>query len=74
MEIKEFIEKFADAIEVENVSSLTPETLFHDLDEWSSLSVILTIAFLDEEYDKQVSNTDINTAQTIQDLFDLVIK
>lgn len=71
MEIKEFIEKFADAIEVENVEALIPEMSFRDLDEWSSLSVMLTIAFMDEEFDKQVSNTDIKAAQTIQDLYDL---
>ena len=74
MEIKEFIEKFAEAIEVENYEALTPETMFADLDEWSSLSVMLTIAFMDEEFDKQVSNTDIKAAQTIQDLFDLALK
>lgn len=74
MEIKEFIEKFAEAIEVENVDALTPEMAFRDLDEWSSLSVMLTIAFMDEEFDKQVSNTDIKAAQTIQDLFDLATK
>ena len=74
MEIKEFIEKFAEAIEVENVEALAPETLFRDLEEWSSLSVMLTIAFIDEEFDKQVSNTDIKASQTIQDLFDLATK
>ena len=74
MEIKEFIEKFAEALEVENYEALTPETMFADLDEWSSLSVMLTIAFMDEEFDKQVSNTDIKAAHTIQDLFDLASK
>ena len=53
MEIKEFIEKFADAIEVENVEELTAETEFKELDEWSSLSVMLLIAFFDEEFEKQ---------------------
>lgn len=74
MEIKEFIEKFAEAIEVENVEALTPQTPFRDLEEWSSLSVMLTIAFLDAEIDKQVSNTDIKAAQTIQDLYDLALR
>ena len=44
MEIKEFIEKFADAIDVENVDELTEETEFRELEEWSSLSVMLLIA------------------------------
>ena len=71
MDIKEFIKSFAEVIEVEDVEALTPETEFHDLDEWSSISVILVIAFLDEQFDKQVNNIAIREASTIQDLYDL---
>lgn len=71
MEIKEFIEKFAEAIEVENVEALTPETEFHDLDEWSSISIMLLIAFFDAEFDKQIGNKEIKEADTIQDLYNL---
>ena len=71
MEIKEFIEKFAEAIEVENVEVLTPETEFHDLDEWSSISVMLLIAFFDEEFEKQIGNKEIKEADTIQDLYNI---
>ncbi len=71
MDIKEFIKSFAEAIEVEDVEALTPETEFHDLDEWSSISVILVIAFLDEQFDKQVNNIAIREASTIQDLYDI---
>ena len=71
MDIKEFIEKFAECIDVSDIDALTPETKFHDLDEWSSLSVMLTIVFFDEEFDKQVSNTEIREALTIQDLYRL---
>ena len=71
MDIKEFIKGFAEAIEVEDVEALTPETEFHDLDEWSSLSVMIVIAFIDENFDRQVPNTAIREADTIQDLYDL---
>lgn len=71
MEIKDFILKFAEAIEVENVEALTAETEFHELEEWSSLSVMLVIAFFDEEFDKQISNTVIRQAVTIQDLYNI---
>lgn len=73
MKIKEFIEKFAEAIEVENVDELTAETDFRDLDEWSSLSVMLLIAFFDEEFEKQIGDKDIRSCSTIQDLFNLAI-
>lgn len=72
MEIKEFIEKFAETIEVENVDALTAETEFRNLDEWSSLSVMLLIAFFDEEFEKEIGGTDIKKCDTIQDLFNLV--
>lgn len=69
MEIKEFIEKFAEAIEVENVEALNAETTFHDLDEWSSISVMLLIAFMDEEFGKEITTAYIRNAVTIQDLY-----
>lgn len=71
MEIKEFIEKFAEAIEVEDVTALTPETDFHDLDEWSSISVMLLIAFFDEEFGKEITNAAIKEADTILDLYNI---
>lgn len=71
MEIKDFIEKFAEAIEVENVEALSPKTCFHDLDEWSSISVMLLIAFFDEEFEKELSNAAIQQATTIQDLYNI---
>ena len=71
MDIQTFIKKFGEAIEVEDIDALTPETEFHDLDEWTSLSVIIAIAFFDEEFDKQVDDVAIRKADTIQDLYDL---
>lgn len=73
MEIKEFIDKFAEAIEVEDASALTPKTNFRDLDEWSSLSVMLLIAFYDEEFEKELTQDQIKASSTIQDLYNLAI-
>ncbi len=73
MEIKEFIEKFAEAIEIENVDSLTAETEFHELDEWSSISVMLLIAFFDDEFGKEITTADIRGAKTIQDLYNFAV-
>ncbi len=71
MELKEFIEKFAEAIEVENVDTLTGATEFRDLDEWSSLSVMLLIAFYDEEFEKEIGSSHIKNCNTIEDLYTL---
>lgn len=71
MEIKEFIEKFAEQIEVEDVEALNPDTEFKSLDEWSSLSVMILIAFYDDEFGKQIGETAINECKTIEDLYKL---
>ena len=69
MDIQEFIMRFAESIDVENPELLSAETCFHDLDEWSSISVMLLIAFFDEEFGKEITTADIKQAVTIQDLY-----
>lgn len=69
--MNDFIEKFAEAIEVEDASSLVPETEFRGLEEWSSIAVMLLIAFFDEEFGKEIGNADIRECNTIKDLYDL---
>ena len=73
MEIKEFISKLGDVFEDTDLSTLTPETKFRDLDEWSSMSALALIALADEEFDKEIEGIDIRKAQTIQDLYDLMV-
>ena len=72
MELQEFIEKFAEAIEVEIIEVLTGNSKFRELDEWSSLSIMLLIAFYDETFEKEIGESDIRSCTTIQDLFNLI--
>lgn len=72
MEINEFIEKFAEIFDDTDVSTLKPETKFRDLDEWSSLSALGVIALADEEFDTELSGSELRQTNTIQELFDLL--
>lgn len=72
MEIKEFIENFADQFDETDASELSAETKFKELDEWSSLVALSVIAMVDEEYDVAIKGDDIRNAETIQDLFNVV--
>ena len=72
MEIKEFIEKFAEMLELENVESLTPDMEFRNLDEWSSISVMEFIVLADDEFDKHVTDAEIKMCSSIQDLYNLI--
>lgn len=73
MKFQNFVEKFAEAIEIENVENLSGETVFRDLDEWSSLSVMLLIAFYDEEFEKEIGDAVLKECTTIEDLYNLAI-
>ena len=72
MEIKDFIEKFAEAIEIEDASTLNGSTKFKELDEWSSLGALDIISMVDEEYDVTLAGKDIRGVDTLEDLFKLV--
>lgn len=72
MEIKEFIEKFAEVFDDTEASALTPQTKFRELGEWSSLSALGLIAMVDEEYEIELKGDDIRKAETINDLFEMV--
>lgn len=74
MEIKDFIEKFAEAVEIDDSSVLTPETKFRDLDEWNSLAVLSLLAMLDEEYDVQIQNAQLRELNTLQDIVNFIEK
>lgn len=72
MEIKEFIQNFADQFDETDASAFTPETVFHDLDEWSSLVGLSLIAMIDDEYDVTIKGDELRAAKTINDVFELV--
>lgn len=73
MEINEFIERFAEQLDDTPAAALAPETNFRELDEWSSLSALAILGMLDEEYDVQLKGNEMRGANTIQELFDLVV-
>ena len=72
MEIKEFIEKFAEQFDDTPVEELNPSVKFKELEEWSSLIALSVIAMADEEYNVTLVATDIRGSETIKDLFNVV--
>ena len=72
MEIKEFIEHFAEQFDETDISEFKPETVFHDLEEYTSLIALSIILMVDEEYSVTIDGNDMKACVTIQDLFNLV--
>lgn len=72
MELKTFIENFAAQFDETDESVFGAETVFKELEEWSSLIALSVIAMIDEEYDVRIKGEDIRSARTIQDLYNVV--
>mgnify|MGYP006422577751 CR=1 FL=1 len=72
MDKKIFIEKFA------NEFSKTPSSEFHinveykNLTDWDSLTSLTVMAMIDEEYNIELNGDDIERAETINDLYELI--
>ena len=72
VDVKQFIQNFADQFEETELNVFTPETNYRELDEWSSLIALSVLAMIDEEYDVQLKGEEMRGTKTIQELFDLV--
>ena len=72
MELKDFIANFADQFDDTDASEIKAETVFKELDEWSSLIALSVIAMADEEYDVTINGDDIRSSNTVEDLFNII--
>lgn len=72
MDIKEFVEKFAEQFDDTDPSEITASTLFHDIEEYSSLTALSIIAMADEEFNVTLKGDDIKNAKTVEDLYNTV--
>lgn len=72
MELKDFIDNFAEQFDETDRSEFQENTDFKGLEEWSSLSALTIIAMVDENYNVTVKGEDIRNSVTIKDLFELV--
>jgi acyl carrier protein len=71
--LDEFVALFAEQFDDTETSEFSPTTVFHDLDEWSSLIGLSVIAMVDEEFEVALNADDMISSVTIKDLYDKVI-
>lgn len=71
MNATEFIEKFAEALDIDT-DGLCVETEFRTLDEWDSISYLSVIAMMDEEYEIQIENAEFKQLKTLGDIINYI--
>ena len=66
-----FLTAFAGTFK-EDENSITLETRFRELEEWSSMQALIVIAAIDENYGVTIPEKDFRAASTVEELYQLV--
>ncbi len=72
MEINEFIAAVADLFEETPAEVFKADTVFKELEEWSSLVALSVIAMVYEEYNTEINGNDIRSSVTLEDLYNRI--
>lgn len=72
MDLKEFVANFADQFDDTDPEEIKSDTLFHNLEEWSSLTGMCIIAMAKTQYGKAITGKEIRECETVEDLFNLI--
>ena len=73
MRIEKFVQDFANQFDETEMSEFKADTVFQELEEWSSLTAMSVRAFIKTEYGKSVTGKEIRSCGTIEDLFNLLL-
>lgn len=70
--VEEFTKLLEKEFEEIEESTLSPTTNYREIPEFSSMHVLIIIAFIDNEFDILLTGQDLKNAQTIEDLYHLI--
>lgn len=73
MDKQKFIEKFKEALEIED-RELSITDNFREYSEWDSLAFLSVIAMIDEEYDVIIKGDEFKTLKTLDDIAECISK
>ena len=72
MELNEFVANFADQFDDTDASEIQASTVFHDLEEWSSLTGMSVLALAKIQYGKSITGAELKACMTVKDVFNLI--
>jgi acyl carrier protein len=72
MEEKKFITDFVSIFDDVDADSVSMDTNFREIDEWSSLAALVLLTVMEDEYGVALNNKELTQAKTVKDIFLLV--
>lgn len=70
--LEEFLELFIEQFDETDATEIYPTKKFRELSEWSSIIGLSLIAMIDEEFGIVLKGDDIRTANTPEDLYNII--
>ncbi len=70
--LDEFVALFAEQLDDTDPSTVTAQTKFRELEEWSSLLALALISMVDEEFDVALKGDDVKNSETIEDVYNVI--
>jgi acyl carrier protein len=67
--MEEFIANFYEILDDTEKHEIHQKTDFKNLDEWDSMTTLMLIAMVDENYEKQINGSDIKESMTLDELY-----
>ena len=72
MTIEQFIERFSEEFEyLEEDEKVTPGTDFQKIDGWDSLTAIMILEMIDDEFEADISGDELRACNSIEVLYNL---
>jgi acyl carrier protein len=68
----EFFKALHEILEIESVPSFDENTDLKSLDEYSSLTIMIIIAFIDDNFSTKLTASQLNSITTVKSLMELV--
>lgn len=73
MELNEFVANFAEQFEDVDASVFSSETEFRSLEEWSSMTGLMVIGMISDEYDVTLTADEFRKCVTVKDVYNIVV-
>lgn len=69
---EQFLDQFKDQFMQTDIDTITYDTEFRTIGEWSSLLALCVIAMADENYSVKLTDQDMKACKTVADIYNLV--
>ena len=70
--MEEFIKNFANQWDETEPEAFTPDCVFHDLEEWSSLTGLAVLNMIAKKYGIKIAPVELKACVTIKDVYNLI--